>query len=312
MEESLVAIRTIGGFVVQIEVQRADAARATEARGALKVALIGHGIQLSRTPAMHRKEGEALGLSYDYDLRDTALAASDPTVDQLLKAAEADGLRGVNITHPFKQAALEHLDHLSDAAKAVQAVNTVVFRNGKRLGHNTDYWGFTEAFRQGLPNASLSSVVLLGAGGAGGAVAHALSDLGVATLHIHDVSADRAHTLAEALRARGQTAAIVNDLAATVDRANGIVNATPVGMAAHPGAPIPVDLLKHEHWVADIIYFPLETALLRHARAIGCRTLGGEGMAVLQAVRAFELFTGRSADASRMTATFRSLGEVAA
>lgn len=290
--------------MVQIEVQRVDADRTGGAQGALKVALIGHGIQLSRTPAMHRSEGEALGLTYTYDLRDAALPPTAPSIEEMLRGAEADGLRGVNITHPYKQAALEYLDHLSDAAAAVQAVNTVVFRDGKRFGHNTDYWGFSQAFRQGLPNALLSSVVLLGAGGAGGAVAHALCDLGVNKLHIHDVSSDRANALAHALRARGQTVEVVSDLKAAVIHANGIVNATPVGMAAHPGTPIPVELLKPDHWVADIIYFPLETALLAAARSCGCQTLDGSGMAVFQAVRAFELFTGIAPDPARMRATF--------
>lgn len=269
----------------------------------LRVALIGHGIQLSRTPEMHRREGAAQGLSYSYELRDTAFGADLP-IARMLDQAQADGLRGVNITHPFKQAAMAHLDQISDAARAVQAVNTVVFRDGKRFGHNTDYWGFSEAFRRGLPDATQGTVLLLGAGGAGGAVAHALCDLGIDTLLILDVQPERAEALAEGLRARGQTVRVSEDPASAAVSADGIVNASPVGMVTLPGTPIPIDFLEPRHWVADIIYFPLETALLAAARARGCRTMDGSGMAVFQAVRAFELFTGIAPDSARMRATF--------
>jgi shikimate dehydrogenase len=292
--------------MAQLDTQIPASAGRTGLTDTLKVALIGHGIQLSRTPEMHRREGAAQGLSYTYELRDSALG-TDLTIAQMLDQAQDDGLRGVNITHPFKQAALAHLDQLSEAARAVQAVNTVVFRDGKRFGHNTDYWGFSEAFRRGLSNAPRGTVLLLGAGGAGGAVAHALCDLGVETLLIQDVQLERAEALAEVLRARGQKVRVSTEPGTAAASADGIVNASPVGMASLPGTPIPVDLLEPRHWVADIIYFPLETELLAAARARGCRTMDGSGMAVFQAVRAFELFTGIAPDPARMRATFDAI-----
>ncbi len=284
--------------------QREPAAQLeTNAARPLRMGLVGRGIQLSRTPAMHEAEAGALGLTCRYALLDTD-ADTGEDLPAILARAEAEGFAGLNVTYPYKQEVIAHLDHLSDAAQRVGAVNTVVFRDGQRFGHNTDFWGFKESLRVGLPDAPLDDVLLIGAGGAGGALAHALADMGALRIRIHDTRDGAAASLAEGI-AVAETAP---DLAQAAALASGIVNATPVGMAKLPGMPIAPSLLEPRHWVADIIYFPLETALLRTASALGCRTLSGEGMAVFQAVRAFHLFTGQSADADRMRATFRAMG----
>jgi len=279
-----------------------------EATGAadLRMGLVGRGIQLSRTPAMHEAEAEAQGLSCSYVLLDTD-AGTDGPLAGILDMAEGEGFAGLNVTFPYKQEVIPHLDSLSDAASRIGAVNTVVFRDGKRFGHNTDFWGFSESLRQGLPGAGMDTVLLVGAGGAGAALAHALCDLGVRQLLITDTRAGAAKALAASV---GPRVAGADDVATAAAEADGIVNATPMGMAKLPGTAIDTALLEPRHWVADIVYFPLETALLRAARKRGCRTLSGEGMAVYQAVRAFELFTGRPADAGRMRETFRRLGPV--
>lgn len=278
---------------------------APEGAALMRVGLVGKGIQLSRTPAMHMAEGRAQGLALRYELIDPeAIDRPEPSLAEMLDAAEAAGFAGLNVTFPYKRAVIELLDTLSDAARNVGAVNTVVFRDCKRHGHNTDFWGFAESLRQGLPGAEMDTVLLLGAGGAGGAVAHALKSLGVAHLLIHDK--DRA--TAEAL-AKDVNGAVVTDLAQAAIAAQGIVNATPMGMAKLPGMAIPAELIDPRHWVADIVYFPLETELLRNARAKGCRTLDGGGMAVFQAVRAFELFTGLTPDPARMKASFEAFAK---
>lgn len=285
----------------------------TDAAGTIRAALIGAGIGASRTPAMHMAEGRAQGLAYHYDLIDTA-GRPGADIGALLAEAEAVGCRGVNVTHPFKQAALAHLDSLSPAAEAVGAVNTVVFEDGRRHGHNTDCWGFAEAFARELAEAPREVVLLLGAGGAGGAVAEALMAQGVGLLLIRDSRQEAAETLAQRLAARHGAARVeavspgTEALAAAAQRACGLVNATPIGMASHPGLPLPAALIRPRHWVADIVYFPLETELLATARARGCRVMSGAGMAVFQAVRAFELFTGRKADPDRMRAAFEAAG----
>lgn len=272
--------------------------------------LIGRGIQASRTPALHEHEGDAQSLRYLYRLIDAdQLGLEDSALPELLEAAQRTGFTGLNITFPFKQAILPLLDELSDEARGIGAVNTVVFKDGKRIGHNTDCLGFAEGFRRGLGDVSKRLVVQMGAGGAGAAVAHALLAEGVEQLVLFEVDVARGQALVDNLNQRfgAGRAALGGDLAVTLADADGLVNTTPVGMAKLPGSPLPVELLHARLWVAEIIYFPLETALLRHARALGCRTLDGGNMAVFQAVKAFELISGRVADASRMQAHFASM-----
>ena len=163
-------------------------------------------------------------------------------------------------------------------------------------------WGFKQSYRHELANARSDCVLLLGAGGAGAAVGYALLDSGVTQLLISDVDGARARALAERLASRfgAERVEAVSDCAAAASRADGIVNATPVGMAKLPGLPLDPSLLRASCWVADIIYFPIETQLLAEARKRGCHTMGGEGMAIHQAARAFELFTGKTPDISRV------------
>ncbi len=275
----------------------------------LLAGLIGRGIALSRTPAMHAEEARHQGFGGAYRILDMDEPPRSGTrLADMLRAAELAGFDGLNITYPFKIEVIEHLDALSDNARAVGAVNTVVFRDGRRIGHNTDLWGFAESFRRGLAGAATGHALLIGAGGAGVAVAHALADCGIARLSILDRDADRAAALADQVRRNrsGTRVGAAADAGALTgpDRPDGVVNATPMGMAKLPGTAIDPALLRADQWVADIVYFPLETALLAAARARGCRVLPGSGMAVFQAVRAFELFTGRPACPDRMKATF--------
>lgn len=274
------------------------------------VGLVGKGIQRSRSPAMHEAEGRRQGLAYIYTLLDTdRMGEPPPSLAELLRFAELLGYRGLNVTYPYKQAVLQHLDVLSEDAEAVGSVNTVVLAGGRRIGHNTDFWGFFESFRTVMAGAPRDTVLLLGAGGAGGAVAEALLQAGVGRLLVRDVDDARAQSLVQRLTGRwgAERVAIAADLTAAVATSEGVVNATPIGMASHPGTPIPPPLLRPDLWVADVIYFPLETELLRAARALGCRTMDGAGMAVLQAARAFEHFSGRAASVDAMRATFAAV-----
>ena len=283
-------------------------------KASLLLGLIGQGIQKSRTPAMHEAEGDAQGLRVLYRLIDLEQLGLDAdALPDLLTAAERMGFSGLNITHPCKQLAVDLLDELSPDARALGAVNTVVFRNGRRIGHNTDCTGFAESFRRGLAGAPRRRVVQLGAGGAGAAVASALLAEGVERLDICDVDLARASALAGRLGERfGAGRAVARaDRKAAVAAADGLVNCTPVGMAGHPGLPLDADMLRPALWVADVIYFPIETELLARARALGCRTLSGGGMAVFQAVDAFRLFSGLEPNVDRMIARFEELGKTA-
>lgn len=291
------------------EIAKAHAAQlARAARTGYLIGLVGRGIARSRSPQMHEQEGARLGAVCTYGLLDfDRFGADDSELGAMLAAAEAHGFSGLNITHPFKMTVIDHLTDLAPEAAAIGAVNTVVFRDGRRVGHNTDSWGFAESLRRDLPGAPLDKVVLFGAGGAGAAVGYALLECGTQLLDIHDRDHDIATRLADRLTQRfGRTVVPVTDAAAALRRATGAVNATPIGMDKYPGAPFDTELLAPPQWVADIVYFPAETALLRQARTRGCRTLAGTGMAIFQAVKAFEHFTGIAPDSDAMARHFEA------
>lgn len=273
----------------------------------VRAGLIGSGIGLSRTPALHMEEGRQHGIDYRYDLIDLDILGVGPeALGSLIAKAEAQGYAGLNITHPCKQAAIAHVDELSDDAAVLQSINTITFKNGRRQGHNTDWWGFQQGFRRGLPGADLSHAVLIGAGGAGVAVAHALARMGTARLTIFDVDPARVALVMDRLVTMHPDCIFEagKDLGAALANATGVVQATPVGMASYPGTPFDPELLSARPWVAEIIYFPLQTELLAAAARYGCQVLNGGGMAVFQAVGAFELFTGSVPDIERMIRHF--------
>jgi shikimate dehydrogenase len=275
--------------------------------GRLLLGLIGAGIGQSRSPAQHEGEARAQGLNCIYRLIDLdALQLTPAALPDLLTAAERFGFAGLNITFPCKQVVMQHLDELSEHAEALGAVNTVVLDQGKRIGHNTDWSGYGEAFRAALPEATGDRVVLFGGGGAGAAVAYAHLTLGCSNLALVEMDTDRAEALLRQMEAKFGTGRmrISTDPKADVAAAQGVVNATPVGMAKYPGMPLPAEWLTPDHWVSDIIYFPLETELLAAARKLGCRTVDGSGMNVRQAAEAFRHFSGLEPDVARMRRLF--------
>jgi len=274
------------------------------------VGLIGSGIQRSLTPAMHEEEARHHGLRLHYQLID--LDVTGATVDALptlISAVRTMGFAGLNITYPCKQAVIPLLDDLSEEARAMGAVNTVVNRGGKLIGHNTDGSGWSWGFSRILPNADLGRVVLLGAGGAGSAIAHAVLRLGARQLTVVDSDGPRAAALAQSLNSLYGAGRVgsTTDVTAALAPATGLIHATPTGMDKLPGLPLPEALLRPELWVAEIVYFPLDTALLKAARSRGCATVNGGTMAVGQAIGAFELFTGLKADPARVEAHFKRM-----
>ena len=276
------------------------------------IGLVGDGVMPSLSPHMHEREGDLQGLRYLYrpiDLHELDLPAA--AIGDLLLSASRMGYNGLNITHPCKQLVLQHLDEVTPDAEKLGAVNTVVIQDGRFIGHNTDFSGFAAALAAGLPNARLDRVVQLGAGGAGSAVAYALLTAGVQTLDLVDMDpargAERAAELAGFFPDRTITARTTAELPQLMPLADGLVHCTPVGMAAHPGLPLDISLVESRHWVADIVYRPIETELVREARAKGCEVLDGGRMAVGQAADAFRIFTGLVADAERMRTHFLEL-----
>ncbi len=279
----------------------------------LLLGLIGSGIQRSLAPALQEEEARHHGLRLHYQLIDlTPAKVGNEALPGLISAVRIMGFDGLNITFPCKQAVIPLLDGLSEEAKAMGAVNTIVRRDGKLLGHNTDSPGWAWGFKRALPGADLSHVVLLGAGGAGAAVGYAALGLGVAKLSIFDVDPSRSAALASILSMAypGKTFQVGNIDA--VREATGLIHATPTGMLASPGMPLDASLLRKDLWVSEVVYVPLETELLKAAKRAGCRVMDGGHMNVGQAVRGFKLFTGLDADAARMDAHFRRIVPVPA
>ncbi|GIF23324.1 shikimate dehydrogenase [Actinoplanes tereljensis] len=272
------------------------------------VGLIGAGIGTSMSPALHEREADRHGVRYLYQLID--LDSRPGEVGELLASARRLGFHGLNITHPAKQDVVEFLDELAPEAAELGAVNTVVFRDGKAVGHNTDRYGFATGLARALPDAPLGHVVQLGAGGAGLAVAAALAGAGARRLSVADVDPQRAGRLAEAIAAHHPAAVepiTPEQVPARLAEADGLVNATPIGMEGHPGTPIDPQHLRPGLWVADVIYRPLDTDLISAARRLGCPVVDGGGMAVHQAAASFRLFTGLAADEERMGDDFAEL-----
>src|ERR1700722_14232086 len=274
------------------------------------IGLIGANIMKSLAPALHIDAFAAAGITGHYHLMDVDQLPGR-TLPGLLEAVKTAGFIGVNVTFPFKQAVIPLLDTLSPEARQIGAVNTVVIgKTGHTTGYNTDRSGFRLNFEEVLGRAAAEgrTAVLIGAGGAGSAVAFALMDLGLKTLILHDQDKARATALAADVIAHFDAGRcrLADRLTEENVAADGVANATPIGMSGFPGNPVPVEALRPDHWVADVIYSPMETELIKAAAAKGARTLTGGGMCVYQAVDAFRLFTGIDPDVARMHRTFEA------
>ena len=272
------------------------------------VGLIGANIQKSLSPALFEHACVSAAMLGYYHLMDLDRPPGR-TLESLLQAAIAAGFRGVNITYPCKEAVLPLLDGISPEARQIGAVNTVVISPaGITEGFNTDRSGFRKSFEEQLGASSVlgKTATLVGAGGAGRAVAFALLDLGAATLLVHDQRPEASASLVEALvrYAGPDRAKVISDIEAALSRSAGIINATPVGMLGIPGVPLPTHAVTGDHWVADVIYTPLETECLKLSRARSARVMGGAGMCVHQAAETFRLFTGRAPATQQLRAVF--------
>ena len=239
---------------------------------------------------MHEQAAEALGARCHYQLIE--VAGADPAeLRALLDGVRRLGFAGVNVTFPYKEAVVPLLDEMSPGASAIGAVNTVVVRDGRLIGHNTDTTGFERAIGDLVAGSNHGPVALIGAGGVGKAIAFALANLGVVEISIFDADRVKAERLAMQLRGRME-ARVADDVANALQGAAGVVNGTPVGMLPDRGMAVPEALLHSDLWVADAVYTPLWTPLLTAARARGAKVMTGRELAIYQAADAFELFTG--------------------
>ena len=270
--------------------------------------LIGANIMGSLSPALFADAFAAAGIDGFYHLIDVD-RMPERRLAQLLDAIRTAGFAGANITYPFKQEVIALLDAVDPEAAQTGAINTVAIApDGRITGYNFDRRGWRHSFEEtfGRDGAQGAAVVLIGAGGAGRAVAFALLDLGAARLAIHDRGGARATALKNDLAKHygASRCRLASDLAGDIAAADGVVNATQVGMRGFPGNPVPVSALSAAHWCADVVYTPIETAFIQAAAAKGCRVMTGGGMCVHQAVEAFRLFTGVEPDLARLHCAF--------
>ena len=255
----------------------------------LLTGLVGAPIAHSASPAMHERAAEALGLRGHYQLIE--VAGADATgLSMMLEGVRRLGFAGVNVTFPYKEAVVPLLDELASTAATMAAVNTVVVRNNRLIGHNTDTTGFARAVKP-LLAPSGNAVAVIGTGGVGKAIAFALASQKVSELRIFDSEPARAEKLA-ALLAKHGGARVARSVEDALDGATSLVNGTPVGMLPNRDTPVPASLLRENLWVADAVYSPLITPLLAAARDKGARIMTGRELAIYQAADAFELFTG--------------------
>jgi shikimate dehydrogenase len=270
--------------------------------GRILAGLLGAPIAHSASPVMHERAAAALGLRCHYQLIEI-VGASPHELKFLLEGVRRLGFSGINVTFPYKEAVIDLLDELSPSAKMIGAVNTVVVRDGRLIGHNTDTTGFSRAV-SGLVTASAhGAVAVIGAGGVGKAIAFALASLGVSELRIFDRERAKAAYLAAQLQDQVSTS-IPHSVEDAVLGVAGIVNGSPVGMLPNRGTPVPDALLHAGLWVADAVYSPLWTPLLLAAKAKGAAVMTGRELAIYQAADAFELFTGLTPSSTEMGIAF--------
>lgn len=263
-----------------------------------KLGIIGWPVEHSLSPAMHNAAFAALGLTdWHYELLPTQ---PDDLKDRLDHLSDA-GYSGINVTVPHKQAVMPHLHHISLAARGIGSVNTILFEDGRREGHNTDSVGFMLDLAAHQVDVSQQEVLVLGAGGSAHAVVLGLANRG-AQVTLVSRREQQAWQLRENIR-KGVSAQLKIDvqaphsLAKIGSRFRLIVNCTPVGMWPHVDAsPWPDELpIPSQAVVYDLVYRPAQTRLMQQAIASGAQAIGGLGMLVYQGAAAFELWTGQAA-----------------
>lgn len=265
------------------------------------VGLIGWPVTHSLSPAMHNAAFAARGMNWVY----VPLSVPPGKVEAAVRGLLALGFRGANVTVPHKQAVMPFMDELGESAQALGAVNTILVREGRLVGENTDWRGFLDALRAGGFNPGRKRALVLGAGGGARAVIYALVREG-AQVSIYNRTPTKAAGLAQDLQ-KGMPHAkifLLNAFPSCLDEFDLLVNATPVGMwPESDSSPWPEDVPLPSHLtVFDLVYRPLWTKLLKKARKDGARSIGGMEMLVRQGALAFEMWTGEAPPLEAMRA----------
>jgi shikimate dehydrogenase len=223
-----------------------------------------------------------------------------------LERCRADGFRGVNITHPYKKKAFTHVKTGPGFPEGLTSVNTVLFQGDEFLADNTDYSGCCRAFRTLFgDNFNPGRVLMLGAGGVGVAIAHALKELGADELILQDIKLETARELIAQLSTSPMPIRLAKEnLAVEMQSVDGLINATPIGMFQYPGNPFPDEGFSTQRWAFDAVYTPENTQFLQTCRSRGIQTLSGFQLFLYQGLDAFERFTGIAPDAAKVEPAF--------
>ncbi|MFT5171722.1 MAG: shikimate dehydrogenase [Candidatus Marinamargulisbacteria bacterium] len=261
------------------------------------VGVFGNPISHSASPRMHNRMYAEQGIDFVF----VPLLVDPSEIGNAVKSIRALNFAGVNVTIPFKETVIPHLDAVSSFAERVGAVNTIVNENGSLVGYNTDGEGFLYALKEdGQFDPKNKRVVILGAGGSSKSIAHVLLDAGVNQLAVWNRTLQRSQALVSNLSAQnsGNVVCLTDDsLQEAISSCDLLINTTSVGMAPEINA-LPISSLAAigaHHFVYDVIYTPAETALLREARQLGAKTLNGLGMLAAQGMLAYTRFTGKEA-----------------
>jgi shikimate dehydrogenase len=272
----------------------------------LQLGLLGNNINRSRMKNLIELLGELNDLDVSYRLMDLAARPAPVRIADELKRCRAEGFRGVNVTHPYKRDAFHHVATMAHFPKGLTSVNTVLFNTDKNLADNTDYSGCIRAFHSQFGDGfTAGKVLMLGAGGVGVAIGYALLRLGLDELVLHDTKQDLAEALVGQMQVAGFTARLAGaNLVAEMAQADGLINATPIGMFQYPGNPFPQAGFGPQRWAFDAVYTPENTEFLQQCRNRKIATLSGFRLFLYQGLDAFRHFTGITVDAAAAEAEF--------
>lgn len=268
----------------------------------LKLGLIGDNISRSRSPLLHRLAGAQNGMTVVYDrLIPTDLGEDFDTIFDLCAGR---GYRGINVTYPYKERAAAKVAVNDPLVRAIGAVNTVLFEEGGPEGFNTDYSGFIAGYRGVRGELATGACCLIGTGGVGRALAFGLVALNAAEIRLVDRDKAKAEALATDLARAGQRPRIrvFDDPGAAAKGAQGLLNATPVGMVGYGGTPLPDAAMAGAEWAFDAVYTPVDTQFLKDAEAQGLQVISGYELFFYQGVHAWAHFAGRPLDEERLRA----------
>jgi shikimate dehydrogenase len=272
----------------------------------IKLGLLGNNLGRSRAKNLHELLGELYGLDVTYEPMDLLDRSGFVSIAAELERCRTEGFTGVNVTHPYKQEAFLHVTPMPGFPQGLTSVNTVLFTPETMLADNTDFSGFCRAFAARFGrDFKPGRVLVLGAGGVGVAIAHGLKRLGADELVVHDVRREVAQDLVSRLAEVGMAARLAQaDLAAEMQNADGLVNATPIGMFQYPGNPFPAEGFGSQRWAFDAVYTPENTGFLQQCRQRDMNTLSGFHLFLYQGLDAFKHFTGVTADAEKTERLF--------